>query len=129
MAIKLIPVQYSPGARESWNEIIGDFWKNRVSRVLLLVLWTIVFWGVWFVAMFLCAMALEFDVSFVYFSACAVIAMVFSLLPITVAGVGTRDAAFILLLGSEAREPGTFQPDTGDIFGQLRGALSYLGDS
>jgi uncharacterized membrane protein YbhN (UPF0104 family) len=44
-------------------------------------------------------MALEFDVSFVYFSACAVIAMVFSLLPITVAGVGTRDAAFILLLG------------------------------
>ena len=31
--------------------------------------------------------------------ACAAMAMVFSLLPITVAGVGTRDAAFILLLG------------------------------
>lgn len=99
MAIKLIPVQYRPSARESWNEIIGGFWKNRVSRVLLLVLWTIVFWLVWFVAMYLCAMALELDVSFVYFSACAAIAMVLSLLPITVAGVGTRDAAFILLLG------------------------------
>lgn len=99
MVIKLIPVQYRPGARESWNEIVGSFWKNHVSRVLLLVLWTIVFWGVWFVAMFLCAMALELDVSFVFFSACAAIAIVFSLLPITVAGVGTRDAAFILLLG------------------------------
>ena len=99
MVIKLIPVQYRPGARESWNEIVGSFWKNHVSRVLLLVLWTIVFWGVWFVAMYLCAMALELDVSFVFFSACAAIAIVFSLLPITVAGVGTRDAAFILLLG------------------------------
>ena len=99
MAIKLIPVQYRPGARESWNEITGGFWKNRVGRILLLGLWTIVFWGVWFVAMYLCAMALELDVSFVYFSACAAIATVFSLFPITVAGVGTRDAAFILLLG------------------------------
>ena len=39
------------------------------------------------------------DIPFIYLSACATVATVLSLLPITVAGVGTRDAVFILLLG------------------------------
>jgi uncharacterized protein (TIRG00374 family) len=99
MAIKLIPMQYQAAARESWNEIVGGFWRNPAGRLFSLVFWTVVFWGVWFCAMYLCAAALKLDVSFTYMSACAAMAMVISLLPITVAGVGTRDAAFILLLG------------------------------
>lgn len=99
MAIKLIPAQYEATARESWNEIVGGFWRNPVGQLLSLGFWTVVFWGVYFCAMYLCAVALELDVSFIYMSACAVIAMLFSLLPITVAGIGTRDATFILLLG------------------------------
>jgi uncharacterized protein (TIRG00374 family) len=99
MAIKLVPAQYQPAAKESWNEIVGGFWRNPVGRLLSLGLWTVLFWCVWFCAMYLCAMALGLDVSFTYMGACAVIAMLFSLLPITVAGIGTRDAAFILLLG------------------------------
>jgi uncharacterized protein (TIRG00374 family) len=99
MALKLIPAQYQAAARDSWNEIVGGFWRNPLGRLLSLCLWTVVFWGVWFVAMYLCAVALGLDIPFIYMSACAAMAMVISLLPITVAGVGTRDAAFILLLG------------------------------
>ena len=99
LAVKLIPIQYRPAARESWNEIISSFCKNRISRILLLVLCTIVFWLVQFSAVYLCGSALGLDISFIYISACAAIATVFSLLPITVAGVGTRDTVFILLLG------------------------------
>ncbi len=99
MAVKLIPSQYQPAARESWNEIVGGFWRNPLGRLLSLGFWTIVFWCVWFCAMYLCTVALELEVPFIYMGACAAMAMVISLLPITVAGVGTRDAAFILLLG------------------------------
>ncbi|MBA7618948.1 hypothetical protein ES703_26280 [subsurface metagenome] len=99
LAVKLIPIQYRPAARECWNEIISSFWKNRMSRILLLILWTVVFWLVQFSAIYLCGLALGLDISFIYISACAAVATVFSLLPITVAGVGTRDMVFILLLG------------------------------
>jgi len=123
MAIKLIPAQYEATARESWNEIVGGFWRNPVGQLLSLGFWTVVFWGVYFCAMYLCAVALELDVSFIYMSACAVIAMLFSLLPITVAGIGTRDATFILLLGQIGIERQS------GILSQLCGSLSYLGDS
>jgi len=99
LAIKLIPSQYRSAAIESWNEIISGLLKSRSRRIFWLILWTIVFWLVQFSAIYLCGLALEVDVSFIYLSACAAVAMLLSLLPITVAGIGTRDATFILLLG------------------------------
>ena len=44
-------------------------------------------------------MSLGLDISYIYLSACATVATGLSLLPITIAGVGTRDAVFIVLLG------------------------------
>jgi uncharacterized protein (TIRG00374 family) len=99
LAIKLVPSQYRSTAIESWNEIISGLLKKRSRRIFWLILWTIVFWLVQFSAIYLCGLALEVDVSFIYLSACAAVAMILSLLPITVAGVGTRDAIYILLLG------------------------------
>ncbi len=99
LAIRLIPAQYRSAVRESWNEIIGSFWENQKTRILPLILLTIVFWFVQLFAIYLCGLAIGLDVSFVYLSACAVVATVLSLMPITVAGVGTRDAVFILVLG------------------------------
>jgi len=99
LAMRLIPDQYRSAAIESWNEIISGFLKSRTRRIFWLILWTIVFWLVQFSAIYLCGLALEVDVSFIYLSACAAVAMVLSLLPITVAGVGTRDTIYILLLG------------------------------
>ena len=99
LATKLIPTQYRPAARESWNEITSVFWKNGKGRLLLLAFWTIVFWLTQFYAVYLCGLSLGLDIPFIYLSACATVATVLSLLPITVAGVGTRDTVFILLLG------------------------------
>jgi len=99
LAMKLIPEQYHSAARESWNEIAGGLWKKGKSRLLLLALLTIVFWLVQFYAVYLCARSLGLDIPFVYLGGCTAVASVLSLLPITVAGVGTRDATFMLLLG------------------------------
>jgi uncharacterized protein (TIRG00374 family) len=99
LATKLIPTQYRSAAKESWNEIKGVFWKNEKGRFLLLVFWTIVFWLIQLFAIYLCSLSLGLDISFIYLSACAMVATALSLLPITVAGIGTRDAVFIVLLG------------------------------
>ena len=96
---RLIPRQYRSAAKESWNEIAGGFWRKGKSRFLLLALLTIVFWLVQFYAVYLCGRSLGLDIPFVYLGGCTAVASVLSLLPITVAGVGTRDATFMLLLG------------------------------
>jgi len=99
LAIKLVPLQYRDTARQSWNEIVSTLSQNNIRGFLQLIFWTIIFWFVQFYALYLCTKALRIEVPFIYFSACAAVAMVLSLLPITVAGIGTRDAVFILLLG------------------------------
>jgi len=99
LLFKLIPAKYHSAAKESWNEITNGFWKDRISQNVLLVIWTVVFWLVQFYAIYLCGLALSLDVPFIYLSACTAIAMMLSLLPITIAGIGTRDAVFVLLLG------------------------------
>ena len=99
IALKFVPKQYRQAAVDSWNEIVGGLMKNKFSRMFWLSFWTIIFWVVQFSALYLCAKAVAVEVSFIYFSACAAVGMILSLLPVTVAGVGTRDAAYILLLG------------------------------
>ncbi len=99
LAIKLIPSQYHLAARKSWNEITEGFWKDKLGRNFLVVTWTILFWLIQFSAIYLCGLAVGLNAPFIYTCACAAVATVLSLLPITVAGVGTRDAVFILLLG------------------------------
>jgi len=99
LAIRLIPAQYRSVVRDSWNEIIGGFWENQKTRILPLIGCTIAFWFIQLSAIYLCGLGLGLDVSFIYLSACAVIATALSLTPITIAGIGTRDAVFILLLG------------------------------
>jgi uncharacterized protein (TIRG00374 family) len=99
LATKFIPEQYRPAAKESWNEITSVFWKNRKGRLLLLFFWTTAFWLIQFFAVYLCGLSLGLDIPFIYLSACTTVATGLSLLPITVAGVGTRDAVFIVLLG------------------------------
>jgi uncharacterized protein (TIRG00374 family) len=99
IATKLIPNRYHSVAGESWNEIAGGFGRDRIGHKLLIAVCTVLFWAIYFSAIYLCGLAVGVNVSFFYVSACAAVAMLLSMLPITVAGVGTRDAVFVLLLG------------------------------
>jgi len=98
MAIRLVPAKYRSVIRDSWNDVVLGLFGHRFGRAVLLGLGTVVFWAGQFLAVFLCAKALALNVSFVYLSACVAIVTVASFVPITVAGAGTRDAIFIVLL-------------------------------
>jgi uncharacterized protein (TIRG00374 family) len=99
MGRRLVPERYRPAVADSWNEMVGHFAGRGLTRTLHLMAWTTASWTVQFLAFWLCSVALRLDVPFLYLAACATIVSLSSFVPITVAGVGTRDAVFVLLLG------------------------------
>ncbi len=98
LALKLVPSQFHSTAKDSWGEITGVLKKKHIGRLLVIAILTILYYLLHFTAIYLCGMALSIKASFIFLSACAAVSTILSLLPITVAGVGTRDAVFILLL-------------------------------
>ncbi|MBN1346282.1 MAG: flippase-like domain-containing protein [Phycisphaerae bacterium] len=99
IAIRLVPERYRDAVRECWSEIVAGSVRGRTLRGIRLALWTAAFWPLQFLAGYLCARAVGVDVPFLYISACVAVGTIVSFLPITVGGAGTRDAAFIVLLG------------------------------
>lgn len=68
------------------------------ATVAAATLLTALTWLSTFLAVYLCAMALGFDLPFLVISGVSAIASLVALLPISVLGIGTRDAALITLL-------------------------------
>jgi len=58
-------------------------------------------WVPYYVAVWLCTRALSLEIPVILLVASVSVAAVLAMLPVTVAGVGTRDATFALLLGSQ----------------------------
>lgn len=98
-AVKLVPARYRPQVRAAWEGLAADPAGGRVLWALHLLAWTAASWMLQFFAFWLCSVALDLNVPFLYLSACATLVSLSSFLPITVAGAGTRDAIFVLLLG------------------------------
>ena len=96
---RLVPRRHREAVRASLREVVSGLRQTRLPTVALIVGLTAGFWMVQFWAGWLCARALGMDVPFWYLSACIAVATVASFVPITVAGAGTRDAVFIVLLG------------------------------
>ena len=67
--------------------------------IRLLMIWGLSLLAIltYFSRMYFLALALQINISFVYCIACVAIASLVSLIPVTVAGIGTRDAALIAL--------------------------------
>ncbi len=96
-----------PGVRKYREHLATEF--AEFSRVLLspsvkgwffLAALTLLLWLLSYLEVYLFALNLGIRVSFLQLVATVACGTLLSLLPITVSGVGTRDAAYILLLGN-----------------------------
>lgn len=96
---RLIPKKYRSLTHQTVQEALEYFSFKKVNNIITVSFWTGALWLVQFFAMFLCAPALKIEVNFLYFCVCSAVATTISMLPVTVAGVGTRDMVFILILG------------------------------
>lgn len=80
----------------SWREMHGYFWERR-ARLLLVAAMSLVLWFLHMLQIWLFILALRAWAPFVINLALSPLAILAGLLPLTFAGVGTRDAALILL--------------------------------
>lgn len=94
---RLAGLIFASGALQSgWNEMQDFFWSNkeRVARVLTLSLFI---WFLHLLQIWLFIFALRASAPFIAGLALAPLAILAGLLPFTFAGIGTRDAALIVL--------------------------------
>ncbi|KAI9130991.1 lysylphosphatidylglycerol synthase transmembrane domain-containing protein [Acaryochloris sp. CCMEE 5410] len=90
--------------QESWQEMQQHFWKDRVQ--LAKVSGTSIFiWFLHMVQIWFFTLALKATVPFIVSLALSPLAILAGLLPLTFAGVGTRDAALIALYANYFDEP------------------------
>ena len=87
---------------ERWGEAIAWFWQDR-ARAGRLVLLSLAIWAGHLGQFWLFVRALGSAMPFIDNMAFATLAILVGLLPFTIAGIGTRDAAIILLYGAWLR--------------------------
>jgi uncharacterized membrane protein YbhN (UPF0104 family) len=81
---------------ESWHEMHSYFWASR-SRLILVTSTSIFIWFLHLLQIWMFIVALNASAPFVANLALSPLAIVAGLLPLNFAGVGTRDAALVLL--------------------------------
>ncbi len=81
--------------QESWSEMHGYFWASK-RQLTKVVLTSIFIWYLHLLQIWMFALTLNASVPFITNLALAPLALLAGLLPLTFAGVGTRDAALVL---------------------------------
>ncbi len=87
---------------DRWGEAIDWFWQDRVRAGRLIAL-SLAIWAGHLGQFWLFVRALGTEMPFIDNMAFATLAILVGLLPFTIAGIGTRDAAIVLLYGAWLR--------------------------
>lgn len=82
-----------------YQDFSGGFRQTRPGILAEAFFLTTLAWGANYLAVYLFGRALGFGISFIVMACIAAVCALVALLPISVMGVGTRDAALILMLG------------------------------
>jgi len=78
-------------------DLLSAMRKTRVFDVIFLIFLSFLGWMVYYYQVSLFAKGLNIEISYLQVSLCVSISSLFGMVPITIAGVGTRDAALIFL--------------------------------
>lgn len=88
----------------AWEELLARSYRSR-KAIAALVLGSIVIWLMHLLQIWTMARALHIPLPFLEGAAVLTVAVLAGLLPFTLAGIGTRDAALVLLLSPYADSP------------------------
>lgn len=82
------------------EEFYHEYRRLRKRTLLKALLLSMLSWLIYFGQVYLLALALGIEITFLYLSVFIAISSLLSLLPITLSGIGTRDAALVYLFGT-----------------------------
>lgn len=98
---RFIPERYHKDMKKNYKSFFSLF--NRVmekpSMIAVVFIIGLLGWLIAFFEMYLLALALNLDVSYVFIGSIAPIINMIELIPISFSGIGTRDAAMIFFMG------------------------------
>jgi len=94
---KLIPQKYQKSWKLNFQDFINDLKSYKLKHYLIILLITIFSWFFYYLQMYVLARGLEINVPVLYLSISVTIAGLITLLPVSIFGIGTRDAALIVL--------------------------------
>lgn len=93
----LIPEKYRESAKTGFSDF-GNALKTLNTRQLGRATFiTFLGWIIYFLTMYLLALSIDIHIPFLYLATCVSIAAVITLIPVSIAGIGTRDATLIIL--------------------------------
>jgi len=81
-----------------WNEFTFELSKIKLSTIWRMTIFSAATYFFFFLMTYIVALGFNVSVPFIYLSLCISISSIISLLPVTVGGIGTREAIFIFLL-------------------------------
>ncbi|MDP7521114.1 MAG: lysylphosphatidylglycerol synthase transmembrane domain-containing protein, partial [Candidatus Pacearchaeota archaeon] len=95
--VKLVPEKMKEKVKNGFNSFYQDMPKKRYF--ILFFLLNVLNWVVLYASTFFIGISLGIDISFYYFLAILPIATLIGQIPITISGLGTREAVMISLFG------------------------------
>lgn len=97
---KLLPRKYKREVGTTFKHFYRNFEKIERKKVLSNLLLTILAWSLIFVQYWFLSLALDLGLNLVAIAMVTPVLLLVQLIPISVSGVGTREAAAVLLLGT-----------------------------
>lgn len=92
-----IPERYRENAKTSFSDLYNGIKTLNANQFVLATFMTFFAWIIYFVMMYLFALSLSINIPFLYLATCVSISAVITLIPISISGIGTRDATLIIL--------------------------------
>jgi glycosyltransferase 2 family protein len=93
------PIRFREMLLKTLYDFFDDFSSLKIRPLVIASLMTIAAWIFYFIMAYCFALALSIPISFLYLIGCVSISAFITLIPISISGIGTRDATFILLFG------------------------------
>lgn len=93
----LIPKKYQKSWKMNFQDFINGLKVYKIKNYLIVFLITAFSWLFYYLQMYILARGINLSVPFLYLAIAVTIAGFITLIPISIYGIGTRDAALILL--------------------------------
>lgn len=95
----IAPDRYRSMISVTIHDFFNDLSQIKIGPLFKALMITGVIWVIYFIMSYCFALSLSLPISFFYLMACVSISAFITLLPLSISGIGTRDAVFILLFG------------------------------
>jgi len=95
--LKLIPDKYKVNAAKGITDFSDGLCAMNAGQFAYATVLTIVGWVIYFTIMYILALSIHLNIPFVYLAICISISVIITLIPVSISGIGTRDATLIIL--------------------------------